>query len=376
MKKNQVDEILSVQAERKKKIFRKSFVIGFFSFIVLCLIVLIFNQNKTYYVKYTENSNVDYKVYLKDNEFYEYNYLDKDNEYVVSLIDYINASFKYELNLEEKNVNYDYIYYIDAELNIRSSDSDNAIFTTKDVLLEEVEVTDYSKKNLDISENVKIDYNKYNDLVRKFVEVYGLDKTESDLIVRLHVSVLDNCIDGKYVEGENEYIVELEIPLNEKTVDIAMSSDVVDLNDNLMICDKNENVVLFLFILIVIIILFIVHLIIKLVRYILDSRTPQTVYDRELKKILNNYKSYIQKINTVVDFNAYKVMKVDTFTDMLEIRDTVQQPILMSEDKYKRGTYFMIPTNTKIMYVYGLKVNDIKKEMKEKLESKHDNSSV
>ena len=100
MKKNQVDEILSVQAERKKKILRKSFVIGFFSFIVLCLIVLIFNQNKTYYVKYTENSNVDYKVYLKDNEFYEYNYLDKDNEYVVSLIDYINASFKYELDLE------------------------------------------------------------------------------------------------------------------------------------------------------------------------------------------------------------------------------------------------------------------------------------
>ena len=51
---------------------------------------------------------------------------------------------------------------------------------------------------------------------------------------------------------------------------------------------------------------------------------------------------------------------------MLEIRDTVQQPILMSEDQFKRGTYFMIPTNTKIMYVYGLKVTDIKKEMKKK----------
>ena len=49
---------------------------------------------------------------------------------------------------------------------------------------------------------------------------------------------------------------------------------------------------------------------------------------------------------------------------MLEIRDTVQEPILMIESKYNKGAYFVIPSGTKILYSYGLKVSDIKKNMK------------
>ena len=53
---------------------------------------------------------------------------------------------------------------------------------------------------------------------------------------------------------------------------------------------------------------------------------------------------------------------------MLEIRDTLQQPILMVENKKKDGVYFIIPSNTKILYTYGLKLSDIKKQMSEKEE--------
>ena len=49
---------------------------------------------------------------------------------------------------------------------------------------------------------------------------------------------------------------------------------------------------------------------------------------------------------------------------MLEIRDTVKQPILMKENNNKTGTYFVIPSNTKILYVYRLKVSDIRKDFK------------
>lgn len=363
MKKNKVDEILKVQVGRKRKIIGFSILIVLLAVVLISLIVLIFNLNKTYIVQYEEKSNVDYKVYLKDNEFYKNNYLDENSEYVVSLIDYIDAYFDYSLNLEETNISYDYRYKVDAELNIKTEDSDNSLFTNTDVLVEETFVNDYEENNLNINKNVRIDYNKYNDLVKRFVEVYGLQDVDSELIVRMHIEIMDNCIDGTKVNEDNEYIVELEIPLNVKTIDINMNSDVVDLNNNLMICDRDDNLVFIISLIVLWIGILLVFVVIKMTKYILNSRTPESVYEAELRKILSNYKSYIQKINTVVDFNAYKVLKVDTFTDMLEIRDTVQQPILMSEDQYKRGTYFMIPTNTKIMYVYGLKVNDIKKEM-------------
>ena len=71
-------------------------------------------------------------------------------------------------------------------------------------------------------------------------------------------------------------------------------------------------------------------------------------------------------VNNDFDLDGYQVLKVDTFTDMLEIRDTIQEPVLMAENKTKTGVYFLIPSKTKILYLYGLKVSEIKKQMKKK----------
>ena len=102
-----------------------------------------------------------------------------------------------------------------------------------------------------------------------------------------------------------------------------------------------------------------------LAKYVVSTRTAENIYEAEIKKILNNYSSYIQKINNDFDLSGYQVLKVDTFTDMLEIRDTIQEPILMLENKTKNSTYFLIPSKTKILYSYGLKIDEIKKQLEE-----------
>lgn len=56
---------------------------------------------------------------------------------------------------------------------------------------------------------------------------------------------------------------------------------------------------------------------------------------------------------------------------MLEIRDTIQQPILMVESENKTGTYFIIPSNTKILYIYGIKVSDIEAQIIENSKEKN-----
>ena len=89
-----------------------------------------------------------------------------------------------------------------------------------------------------------------------------------------------------------------------------------------------------------------------------------SIKDSVACKILNNYGTYIQVLGNGFCFKDYQVLKLDSFTDMLEIRDTIRQPILMRENYQKDSAYFVIPGDTKILYVYRLNVEAIKKEIK------------
>ena len=71
----------------------------------------------------------------------------------------------------------------------------------------------------------------------------------------------------------------------------------------------------------------------------------------EIKKIINNYKSYIQKILNPFEYDAYKVITVATFKELLDIRDTVRSPILMYENEDQTCSTFVIPTNTRFFIV-------------------------
>ena len=102
-------------------------------------------------------------------------------------------------------------------------------------------------------------------------------------------------------------------------------------------------------------------------KIIKDTKDENSVYKMRLRKIMSNYGSYIQTMSSDFDFKNYQMLKIENFNDMLEIRDTIRQPILMKENDNKTGAYFLIPSNTKILYVYRLKVSDIKKEMKKEM---------
>ena len=74
------------------------------------------------------------------------------------------------------------------------------------------------------------------------------------------------------------------------------------------------------------------------------------ILSKEVKKILRNYRQYIQKIDNKINYEKYEQIKVSTFTDLLEIRDTLQQPILMiTEDS---NTKFIVPTNKRKVTIW------------------------
>lgn len=359
MKKNQVNEKFVTDTVRKNKIISLVCLISVLFIISLSFCLIYFNNNKESYIKYDEDSSIDYKVYLKENEFFNNKYLESENQYIASLIDYIYSEFNYNLEFEKSSIDFNYSYRIEATVNVKENNSNKSLYTQTKTLLEKKNIFANSSNTLTINENVDIDYNTYNNLIRKFINIYGLDEINSYLLVNMYVDVESNCTDLDET-NKNESVMTLNIPLTTKTVGIDISNNLVNSKDNIIICNDNNPFNIIFLVLSTLTAVTTLGLVIYLLKYIDKTRSADSKYEIELKKILYNYHSYIQEVNNTIDLSQYQLIDVKTFNDMLEIRDTENKPILMTGNKEKRTTYFFIPTNTNLLYIYRLKINNDK----------------
>lgn len=325
----------------------------------ICLFIYI-NRNDKIFVKYNESSYIDYKVFLKKNNFFDEDYLESNKQYIASLLDYIVADFNYKLSFENKDIEYKYLYKIEAVVNVLDKDTDNILYTNRDLIVEEKEVIT-TNKEVNIKESININYDKYNNLISEFVNVYDLTDATSILNINMYVKII-----GLFDEEENsngkESIISLSIPLTTKTIAIDLSDNLVNSEDNVLRCKSSDRSYLISLILGILFLLADLVLIMIIIIYIIKTRSYKTIYKRKLHKILNNYGSYIQSLDNDLSFEGYQLLEINSFEDMLEIRDTIRQPILMRENKDKTGVLFMIPNNAKILYIYRLRIIDIEKK--------------
>ena len=151
--------------------------------------ILLINKAFTYkdakIIKYQDKQEIDYKVYLKKNDFYEKDYLDKDMIYVSNLIDNIDIDFTYDfLIVEEANI--DFNYRIVGDLIISSPNGNKNYFDKQYVLLDNKTASINNGNVYRIEENIKIDYDYYNNLASSFKNQFVVD-TDSYLKVYLEI---------------------------------------------------------------------------------------------------------------------------------------------------------------------------------------------
>lgn len=361
MKRKQVNEILRFQTVRRRNVCLLVLTSIVTFLIALFFLPMYIDGNKYHYVKYSENNDTTYKVYLNQNDFFNNDYLDKGNEYISSLINKIDANFEYDISVEE-TVSYTYSYRIESNVIVKRKDSSEYLYNKTETILNTIEKST-TEENIKIKENVPIDYNKYNNLMKKFVNIYALDDIESTLTINMYINVVGAC--NSFVEEANkETIISIKIPLTTRVVDIELSDNLMNNQNNLIECKKeieNANSFLILFIIFIIITLIIIYITAK---YVIKTRTAESIYQREMKKILNNYGSYIQTLTNIFDLKEYKLLHIDSFHDMLEISETISQPILLKENDEKTGAYFLILTNFGVIYIYRLKVSVIEETIK------------
>ena len=352
------------QRKRRNKKIRLLLLSILFITLGIVMIYIYTNISKDYYNKYIEKADLDYKVKLKENEFYNEEYLDKKNTLIASLIENIEANFNYELELEE-NTEYTYSYKIVAKTNVKEGSRENSIYETTEELVNK-EVQQNNDKNLKISENIVINYDNYNEKINKFINLYNLNNTTNTLELTMYVYVTNNY-DNTAI-NKNSKVMTMSIPLTTKTVDISIGTDIIKDEGKYLVKTSeyaNDKIVGYMIYAGIISVVFGIFIFIKFIKYLFNTRTAETMYDQELKRILFNYKSYIQKINNNVNFDEYKVIQINTFDEILGLRDTMQVPILMYENELEKRTEFMI-MNDGILYIYILGAKEIREVLRAK----------
>lgn len=286
---------------------------------------------------YNEKGNADYKVYLKENTYYDQKYLGKDMQYIASLINTINADFKYELDSTEK-AKYSYDYKIIGTLKITDKTNLNKVLYSKEEVLLKETSKEITSNNFAINEDIDIDYDKYNEYVSSFRKDYALSVN-----ALLELKMIIN------VEGQNEklpkdikqsHVLKIDIPMSEQTINIGMTAS--SINNNGVIPFKNTTQVRDIIVFTAgctLLLLGITELGISI--YIFMNRYKMDPYQKELRKILKNYDTYI--VNASGDFKEGKnIVRVETFEELLDAQNMEQSPIVFYEVEPGNKSYFVI----------------------------------
>ncbi len=343
---------------RKKWILIQSAAILLVVLIALSMAITYSKLNETYYINYKESGSADYSVVLKDNQFFDRSSLDSGKGYVSSIVDKVSVSFEYFMQIEAMRANFEHSHYIEARVEVVDNYTNAVLYQPAEILLDKVTVNE-NKENVSIFETVVIDFGKYDGMAREFIEAYALEGVESRLVVSMYVDVAGSNSSFEN-DAENTYDSSVIIPLRKPIMTIETSGSSVGVKEHTLACRRNVDPDVFKIIAIVCASVAVVGAGV-LAAFVYLTRNEDINYEIKVKKLLNSYRSYIQMITNEFDSTGYQILSVGTFNEMLGIRDTIQSPILMNENEDKTRTLFFIPTNTKILYVFEIRVEDYDK---------------
>ena len=344
------------QKRRSRRYKKIAFNITMF-LILIIFGTLLLNKSVRYQnteaIEYTERSNLDYKVFLLKNDFYEQPYLGKDMLYVASLINKINLDFKYKFEVQEEQT-IDFNYKIIGKLSITNSEGTKAYFEKTYTLVENKIVHMKNATSQNIVENIEIDYPYYNSLANSFKNSYGID-TESNLTVYMVIDKINDENNNFKLDNGN---ISIKIPLSERSVNIELDYKDISNTSNII---KNKKIeisnILLLCLSITLIALSIFHAI-KVIRLVKTLKAKKSAYDKYISKILKEYDRLIAESTTMTSFEDKEIIKVGKFTELLDIHDNLQLPVMYYSLEDHKKAYFYINHNNTI-YLMSIKSIDL-----------------
>lgn len=370
-KKKKIENIKSeeenkfVEKKNLKKIKYESFENKLIKQIILMVFTLILSLGMIYYalnntnkesISYTQNGNVDYKVCLKENNFYSQNCLDKNMSYVSSLIKNVGLTFNYDLNTSEQ-LNVKTEYEVTAKLVISNAENTSKYFEQKYILQDKTsEGISQINNEYKISKNIDIDYDYYNTIASTFKSQYGVE-TNSYIEVSFQVFHTNKEIEDIRVPSPSPVI--LNIPLSQKSININMTASGVNKQEtqNIESSIFTLNNIICLFIGIIALTICLISSL-KIAKMLTLIKEKKNNYDKFIEKILREYDRLIVETSTLPKFNNYFLTKVNSFGELIDVRDNLRLPIMYYEVAKHQKCHLYIIDN-KNLYLLTVKAVDM-----------------
>ena len=320
------------------------------SFIFISSSYNFYTIKKEVLLDYHSESDVKYLVNLKQNNYFSESSLNMGEQYITSLIKDIDIDYDYKFN-SDKKINGSYKYKIIARVN---ADHKVDSATTKKIWSKDYNLFESEEFKLDnvsefaIKENIKINYDKYNEIVNNFKKDYLIALT-SRVDVYMFVYITGMYNGNKFIEDSS---LMTRIPLSEQTINITndyIEKDTGNLSKKIVV-DRFNNIYLF----ILGIILFILGccLIIKQILIVISDSKKQSEYIKKLKKYLHDYDDIIATVKHKPKTDGLKEIEFVNFEELIDAQDNLRVPIIFCETKKnERGYFYLISQECAYFYV-------------------------
>lgn len=369
--KKKVNEPIQIDSQLEVKSCFKKIYLGYYPRYIIyltCVVIslvffLIFACNGIEFkekvkLHYKIKPSIDYKVYLKENEYYKEKYLSENMQYISGLIDYIDLNLKYKVDISEK-ANCEYKYNIKADLIITDkNNSDKVLYKSSEILKDIVVVKNPKTNNINVIENIKLNYDNYDGLVSSFKGKYNIS-VSSNLIITMHV---DTIVQGEKI---NKDIIDSEdmvvtIPLSEQTINILTDykkdgkDETISRRFYLKIINQDMAISSLIFGIISAISIRTLFIFIK------KTSKAKSCYAKRLDQILSDYDQLIVSIGKMPVLNDCRIIEVESFEELLDASKNLNKPILYIEIHKHQKSYFLILEDNNV-YRYVLKEVDLTK---------------
>ena len=339
------------QKKKYKIIVSLICTILFFSFGFFLLLKGL-NNYSSEQVGFTEKNNIDYKVYLKENNFFESPYLTRNDNmaYITSLIDNLDIDFNYNMLLGEKRSGY-YTYSIKAVISAATQDKNSNYWTKEYVLLEPIKKEFDNSSVINIGENVKLNYQQYNDLLMDFKKVYSIS-IEGSLKVYLNIETnIKNNINDEYMKSK--VTSSLSIPLTKATIEVPIEINAPassGLLNSGIVYHEGISYLIYKVSGIALLLAGVISLIYFVLIFVKKGEQVYN-YNKKLKQILKTYDEIIVTVTKQPNLENMNVVNVSSFNELLDAHGEIRMPINYYDSKL--GAIFTL-INDKMAYYYIL----------------------
>ena len=302
-------------------------------------------------VSYKENNDVIYKVYLNDKTA-----LGMNKRYTRENVDYIDLEFDYNI-FYSKVINGYYKYNVVSTLYAYTDNINESIWSKKDTLITDkiIVIDNNDTRDIDISDKVYIDYNKYIEELNGYNKEYKQNAFGYlEVVFNITQDINFNGINGIRNKDSEIRVI---IPLSYESFKINVNRGN---NRNSYYEFSNQGKLNYLLLILGSFSLATgISFLALTIRDVVLDYDKKIRYKREFRHIVNKHRDVLIKIKRFYNKKDYNIVYVDSFDELLNVYEKVKTLISYREIKKNSKAMFLLIDDDNV-WIYMLDSKNMK----------------